>query len=303
LRKLRSVQVLRGVAALAVLLRHAHVFPGGAVGVDVFFVISGFIIATVMRGRTAAEFYRDRLRRIYPAYWVAMVPWLLLAIWGGLTTPERTLSSLTLWPVYSTYAEPYLRVAWTLSFEMLFYTAAALAILTSARVPLALFALCFAGNLIYPAPLLAFTGSPMIFEFLAGVALTKASRSEQAAVFMLPAALIAVALAPIFDEIGLAHPLSRIALWGIPSAAIVYSALSLERFVTRWVNWPVKLGDASYSLYLWHFLICALFPAVAAIPLSIAAAFASYRFIERPMLQLKPHVGDRRLGRAPMPAE
>jgi peptidoglycan/LPS O-acetylase OafA/YrhL len=77
----------------------------------------------------------------------------------------------------------------------------------------------------------------------------------------------------------------------------------LERFVTRWVNWPVKLGDASYSLYLWHFLICALFPAVAAIPLSIAAAFASYRFIERPMLQLKPHVGDRRLGRAPMPAE
>jgi peptidoglycan/LPS O-acetylase OafA/YrhL len=82
----------------------------------VFFVISGFIIATVMRGRTAAEFYRDRLRRIYPAYWVATVPWLLLAIWGGLTTPERTLSSLTLWPIYSAYAEPYLRVAWTLSF-------------------------------------------------------------------------------------------------------------------------------------------------------------------------------------------
>jgi peptidoglycan/LPS O-acetylase OafA/YrhL len=71
--KLRSVQALRAIAACAVVVLHA--VPDarapvggagyGAAGVDLFFVISGFIMANVSKGRTGSEFVRDRLWRIY----------------------------------------------------------------------------------------------------------------------------------------------------------------------------------------------------------------------------------------------
>ena len=68
--KLRSVQVLRGVAASAVVIGHTGFFAIGSAGVDLFFVISGFIIATVAPGRAPLAFLRDRLFRIYPVYFV-----------------------------------------------------------------------------------------------------------------------------------------------------------------------------------------------------------------------------------------
>ena len=66
--RLRSVQVLRGIAAMAVVAHHA--FSGtriGAAGVDLFFVISGFIMATCGRDRRPLEFLADRAWRIYPS--------------------------------------------------------------------------------------------------------------------------------------------------------------------------------------------------------------------------------------------
>src|SRR3569623_1364627 len=81
--KLRSIQVLRAVAACAVVVLHAvHDIDApidrtgfGAAGVDLFFVISGFIIANVAQGRGDGEILRDRLWRIYPLWWVALLPW------------------------------------------------------------------------------------------------------------------------------------------------------------------------------------------------------------------------------------
>ena len=102
LRKLRSIQVLRAVAACAVVVLHAypkvHAPVGsagyGAAGVDLFFVISGFIMASVAEGRSAAGFAADRLWRIYPLWWLAVLPWLFLVPRG----PTFIASSLTLWP-------------------------------------------------------------------------------------------------------------------------------------------------------------------------------------------------------------
>ena len=83
--KLRSLQVLRAVAAVAVVSVHAQLGERGTAGVDLFFVISGFIIGRVMIGRSAWEFARDRIWRIYPIYWVALLPWLYFnAIFFGL---------------------------------------------------------------------------------------------------------------------------------------------------------------------------------------------------------------------------
>src|SRR5438128_2745859 len=69
----------------------------GAAGVDLFFVISGFIMAQVSLGRTAGQFLGDRLWRIYPLWWVAVLPWLFLLPRG----PTFIASSLTLWPIYA----------------------------------------------------------------------------------------------------------------------------------------------------------------------------------------------------------
>src|SRR4051812_39342227 len=85
MRKLRSIQALRALAACAVVAMHAHGVGGlqdtgptrvGAAGVDLFFVISGFIMAHVARERSAAEFIKDRLWRIYPMWIIALAPWL-----------------------------------------------------------------------------------------------------------------------------------------------------------------------------------------------------------------------------------
>ena len=74
--KLRSIQVLRGIAAMAVVGHHA--FDGtriGAAGVDLFFVMSGFIMATCARDRGPLEFLADRAWRIYPLWLIAVTPW------------------------------------------------------------------------------------------------------------------------------------------------------------------------------------------------------------------------------------
>jgi len=103
--KLRSIQVLRALAACAVVVLHAvpdaHAPVDnagyGAAGVDLFFVISGFIMANVAKERSASEFLRDRLWRIYPLWWIAVLPWLFMVPRGG----TFVASSLTLWPIYT----------------------------------------------------------------------------------------------------------------------------------------------------------------------------------------------------------
>ena len=66
-----DIDGLRAVAVLAVVVYHAwpHALPGGFVGVDVFFVISGYLITRILLapGFTFAGFYRRRVRRLAPA--------------------------------------------------------------------------------------------------------------------------------------------------------------------------------------------------------------------------------------------
>ena len=85
MQKLRSLQVLRAVAACAVVVLHAYgwqradgtAFRLGAAGVDLFFVISGFIMATIVK-KSAGSFLFDRVWRIYPIWLIAMLPWLFI---------------------------------------------------------------------------------------------------------------------------------------------------------------------------------------------------------------------------------
>lgn len=300
MQKLRSIQVLRGLAACAVVVLHA--VPDvrspvgnagyGAAGVDLFFVISGFIMTTVAQGRAAGDFMRDRLWRIYPLWWVAVLPWLFMVPRG----PTFIASSLTLWPIYAGgYYVPVLKVGWTLSFELLFYLGMTLAIATRAALPLLLYALLLFGALTTSSPLLHFLGSPMALEFLMGVAVARLPHRAPFGLFIpLGIALIALTSPYVGDvEASLGGPqwaLWRALEWGCPAALIVWGALSLEPFFARKLfNGPVALGDASYSIYLFHPLLAygLSFAWPVRLLLAVGAGLAMHLLVERRILSAR----------------
>ena len=299
MRKLRSIQVLRAVAACAVVVLHAypdaHTPIGnagyGAAGVDLFFVISGFIMANVSQGRTSGEFLGDRLWRIYPLWWIAVLPWLFMVPRGG----TFILSSLTLWPVYpGGYYVPVLKVGWTLSFELLFYLGMTLAIATRPIVLMATYALFLLGALMTSSPLLHFVGSPMALEFLLGVLVAKLpKRASLGLLIAVGLALFAFTdpgLGDVESSLGPQWALRRALEWGFPAALIVWGALSLEElFRHRAFDVPVAIGDASYSVYLFHPIVAfgLSFAWPVRLVLAIGAGWAMHMLVERRFMRAR----------------
>ena len=145
-----NIQYLRGVAALMVVLFHVldssgrlgeavvlPAFPAGEAGVDLFFVISGFIIWHTSRdpGLTPGRFMTKRIKRVVPLYWfftLAMAAIVIVAPSLLRTTvfePMHVIASLAfvpyLHPTLHAY-NPLVFVGWTLNYEMAFYVAFAL---------------------------------------------------------------------------------------------------------------------------------------------------------------------------------
>jgi exopolysaccharide production protein ExoZ len=306
--KLRSIQVLRAVAALAVLIHHSvsvitvdSEFRIGAAGVDLFFVISGFIMATIGPGRTPTQFIADRAWRILPLWWIAIFPWLVVK------RPDLAAiaSSLALWPIYGgSFHLPVLGVGWTLCFEMLFYAAFAAALASRWWIPIGAFALF----LIAPkggSAALAYLGSPMILEFLFGVMIARLPRIAAIGLPLILASLVALALSPVgfYDAMTGSAALERMLHWGIPAALIVYGSLSLERrFASAAFDAPVFLGNASYSIYLFHKLGELSHNWILNFAVSLAIGIAGYWFIERKVLAMQRGRGKRHEA-APIAAE
>jgi len=194
------IQYLRAFAAMSVVWLHAiEQMPGagatfdlhfGASGVDVFFVISGFIMLATTRGRdtTAAGFLVRRLLRVAPLYWLATLAMLA----GSLLAPAAfhtlrysaatVVESLLFIPHWSLAfpgnAWPVLVPGWTLNYEMFFYVLFALSLALPARWRLAGLAaaigtLAATGYLAGPFanPVAATYTSRLLLEFLASSAL------------------------------------------------------------------------------------------------------------------------------------
>jgi exopolysaccharide production protein ExoZ len=253
-----SIQYLRAIAALMVVCFHLH--SGGAFvaststdwlasGVDIFFVISGFIMvrSTQGRGRGAREFFVKRLIRIVPLYW--LLTCLAIAMNGALMT-HNVASFLfvpALHPEFGKYW-PILEPGWTLNFEMFFYLVFGLTFAMSPRRQLAciagFFALLVAAGMVLKLPgALNFYTNPLLFEFVAGMALAQFGRQLPAWTGVVGCALL----------IGLnAYDLPRIISFGVPAAIIVSSMLSAESLIPR-INAFKLVGDSSYAIYLVHF--------------------------------------------------
>jgi exopolysaccharide production protein ExoZ len=314
-----NIQFLRFAAALIVVFYHAskHVRATGVdqgllyaaseasgfAGVDIFFVISGFIMFYTTRAvagpASSMEFMKRRLARIYSGYW----PFFILAIgifsWARPAHFQNSSlpSSFALWP------QPLNRVlvdvSWTLSYELYFYLLFTLLVLTSVRSRHWLLAALLAATLALGAyrhwvindysPELFYThsfayqflSSPFMMEFFAGgllASMIKKGSSRSGWAFLLLGiggfALAGWANLNVFQgniEQGY-YVVPRVFLFGIPSLLIVQGLVQLEH--NGWVaprRFSLETGGASYALYLSHTLFF-----VATMKLGLNAAISNF---------------------------
>lgn len=277
--KILSIQYLRAAAALMVVFFHAdgmaqeyfhfQRLPFGAAGVDIFFVISGFImwITTASERTTPASFAVNRIIRIVPLYWA-----MTLLLYGGwlifrdpATVPSlwNLIRSLLFIPFVSPRTgeiQPLLIAGWTLNFEMFFYAVFALALLIARRhravfVCTVLSALIVSTLFVPPSGPVALTyTSPLLIEFMIGCLLgvmyeRKALPRPAVAVFLLATGCGLLLTSGVLSAANISA--SRFFHWGLPAFLIVTGALALEPKLKDW-RLPMLLGDASYSIYLTH---------------------------------------------------
>ncbi|MDQ6703410.1 MAG: acyltransferase [Pseudomonadota bacterium] len=281
-----NVQALRALAAYGVVLHHMifslnpHVgaarfdidFHMGATGVDVFFVISGFIMAetTHRRSMSPAEFIQHRLARIVPVYWLLTVLTVTVAaagfsLFGHSAISARAIVRALLFipdiDAAGRVIAPILFVGWTLNYEMLFYALFALCLFIP-RSGLRLWAVCGAvvalwlAGLLEPGnPYLAYWSKSIILEFALGVAVWRISQASPAppaaAAIIAAAAIMGLALPDLIpDGFLLRH---KVLILAPAAAALVYTVVSLETARISVGDGALRLqGDASYSLYLLH---------------------------------------------------
>lgn len=320
---LTSVQTLRALAAWLVVMHHymqiVHNFSltdplsialqtYGAVGVDLFFIISGFVIYISASGKsiTPGIFIAHRLARIVPAYWIftTITAAVLIAApnFVPLTQFEAYffLKSLLFIPAQNPSGVgpfPLVTVGWTLNYEMAFYGLFLLSLYgpKTLRLPLialGLFVLCkFLSRL---GGDLAFYANKIVYEFLFGILIAMAYKRGWVQRTPLAASLTLLALGVgMIVHVGqvLHKPLQS----GLPCALILLAAVSLERFFPK-SGVLVKLGDWSYSTYLSHVLVMCLmmkvqhafnlnaaFTFVLIILTLLAVSYISFTFVEKPI--------------------
>lgn len=298
---LKSVQALRGLAALSVMLFHFrwnvnNVFPGmgdklfgwGATGVDLFFLISGFVITLSAKKslpgiKGASGFLKHRALRILPAYYIILLITFFLS--GAMSTfhyPDKTanfISALTFQPIYQAPGPFYLDdsgmygVRWTLNYEVWFYLVVGLLIalpfrkvttwlfffITLVLVPLIGFDTFTFSPEGYQTGIarLNFITNPMIFLFLAGMGtglayplLKRVNGPIMTALFMGALGLLFFLFSQgLFAEHGLLGS-------GWIYLLIMITAIGAEKSIGQYIpGFLVRLGDISYSLYLIHTLM------------------------------------------------
>ena len=330
------VQVLRGLAALSIAFLHMTQQAGAFVGrpgepaydwlkplpwdagVHVFFVISGFVMVWAslpLFGRPGAPrlFAARRVARVAPLYWAATALFVATAalapgsVSEGAPTPSYVLASVLFlpWRRPDGLIQPALGLGWTLNFEMLFYAIFAAFVGFRARIAVpcvigAVAALACAGWLLQPAwTPLAFWTNPIVLEFAFGAALAAvATRISASAALRGGLALAGVAGLSVAQHLAIPEGV----VYGLPCVAIVAAAVLGPACPVRSrpMRFGVRLGDASYALYLSHpFPMRALAliwprtgltgePGVlayvgAATAASVVFAFLVHRWVERPL--------------------
>ncbi|QEI07922.1 acyltransferase [Pigmentiphaga aceris] len=330
---LLSVQYLRAVAAMMVVVFHLvpqlrrmgydGYWPDWlAGGVDIFFIISGFImwVTTVDRPMTPWTFFQRRLVRIAPLYWLLttvvvivmlVAPKLLQTTSFGLT---HVLASYAFLPAISPatgWVNPVVNPGWTLNYEMFFYLVFGLGLLLQPSARFITVSLVLGGLVslqLLPLPehfVVDFYTSGLLLEFIFGMALARLYLAGR----LLPtrsAAWISMGVGAIAfgTMLAVVPEWPRVIIFGMPALAIVTGALSLELHGgVRHHAFTHLLGDASYSIYLTHFMTLSAFGqawrrlglgemtggfwlfCIVATVVSTVIGLLAYRWVEQPLVR------------------
>jgi exopolysaccharide production protein ExoZ len=331
-----SIQYLRGGAAIMVVLHHMLspiteidyiAIPGlGRFGVEIFFVISGFIMwhTTATSDISPVEFWRRRVVRIVPLYWLFLSLLVLTALLfprlfhSTTITPENVTKSFLFIPhfhvVQTGLIAPILIPGWSLDYEMFFYLVFGLVMFLPSRgLRATILGLCLSGLVLLgfalqpTGALLSTYTNPDLLKFLDGIVLAVIYRGGWLNFPKLGSALIAAGI--LFSLF--AAPTSSFArlddLLGFSATSVVAGALAMEARAKRSPSLVfLAIGSASYSIYLSHLFFLrateligqrlSLFGVskaldatyiVIALTLSIVGGICIHYFIERPILSLR----------------
>ncbi len=347
-RQITNIQALRGIAALLVFVAHIvgaerdygggeQLLPAflrmGESGVDLFFLISGFIMVYVTAPKNADPnhnnghginaslgFFYRRATRIYPLYWVLTVGLIVLyagkkILFGEDTPIDNYIASFFLLPDDQF---PIIPVGWTLVHEMYFYLIFSVMLLFHRKfLPLLLAGwgilvllgwLCGLREL---NPWFAVITSPLTFEFLLGAVIAflamRGIRPYPGSMTLIAVGILLILFilfADYFYPIWFAEHARRMLLFSLPFGLLLYGVIGLEWNTDRVApRWLVRLGDASYSLYLIHipmFLVVGKLINLLAGPgildniilifiyllSGITAALLVHKYIEQPLIKI-----------------
>lgn len=323
---LNSIQALRALAAWLVVFHHymqvvhnfkltdavsVYLFKYGSIGVDLFFVISGFVIylSTSGKAQTPKIFALHRIARIVPAYWAFSAITAAALVYSPgvipitLYEPSFFIKSLFFIPAQNPYGigiYPIVTMGWTLNYEMAFYAIFFLSLFAPAkwRIPAIVVGVLLMRKFL---PELGgdfiFFKNKIVYEFLFGIFIAYAYQKGliQKIPTAIAALMTAIAVWKIIGYESVSHDPFRS---GLPCAAILIAAISQERYFSR-IGLIGKLSDWSYSTYLCHVLVmCAMMQLQQALNLGNWTTFAlivlgvglvscaSFNLIERPISRL-----------------
>jgi exopolysaccharide production protein ExoZ len=267
--QISNIHGLRAFAAFFVVLFHVNLsviqngfsksnlsdlFSIGNSGVDVFFLISGFVmvISTWEKEISILGFFGRRLVRIFPLYFTLTLAFFLIAVIAPFLIPNINvnwsyfLSSVTFTTAIFGYKAPILGQGWSLEYEMLFYLFFSVSLLFKSIFK----KLILVSSLVLFG--VVFGISTLFFEFVLGMLaayIYKRHRFTNLQGLFL--SLIGIAL--IFsNSLNLFPEMDRTLVFGIPSFILILGLSATQQSSSEILK---KLGDSSYSLYLSQFFV------------------------------------------------
>jgi len=290
-----NIQYLRFAAAFIVIFAHANLLAYGipttltnlgAIGVDIFFVISGFIMPYIIFGGLYSKhsaiqlkpgvFFLHRLLRIWPAYFIVTMIFILISFIAANGFINNQTSDFIFYFNDYRYKTDYifksllflndirgpiLTAGWTLQLEFIFYSLISLSILFGARkfwhiyISAIIFIIAsYIANTYYASVILQQLSRPIIIEFVFGMTLYYLYSNG----FIIEKRL-AIIICVLFVPVTIVFPLDlhtfgelkRTITWGVSSSLLVWACLSLEKY-TKKIPPLYFAGNASYSIYLTH---------------------------------------------------
>nr|WP_234276170.1 acyltransferase [Klebsiella aerogenes] len=295
-RKFESIQFLRFIAAFLVLITHStfyvherydqsvRVIKEGSIGVDIFFVISGFVIllSSIKRDggfEDGLSFTIKRLIRIVPMYWIATTVKVIAlvavpaAVLHATLDPERIIMSYFFLPSVTPDGrwEPILGVGWTLVFEMFFYLLFALALFArknpvylSSFVILSFSAISTMRTPEWPVQTM-YLDKILLYFVIGMLCYILIAKTNRKTMRVITYSLLSVSAIFLVRKITYHEPLiTRLSFETFVFVTTFFlSIIQCESLFRGWLAKVTGLfGDASYSTYLFHPLIAPVVPAI-----------------------------------------